>query len=166
MRKKRSKDKSDRSKKRLKRSTKMYCPLHGENTSHTTKECNTLKAKGKGKPKFYKKDFKKNSREFNLIEKKASLEKEKYLKYKIFNKASKKKTLVILELYESDSSSSEEEDSSSEESLSESSRMIGDFFLDALLRLLYLRHFASINAVSKLFELSLCSLMSDLLLFK
>ena len=43
--KKRSKSKSDRGKKRLKRSTKIYCSHHGENTSHTTKECNTLKAK-------------------------------------------------------------------------------------------------------------------------
>ena len=45
-----SKTKSDRGKKRLNRSTKMYCSHHGENTSHTTKECNTLKAKGKAKP--------------------------------------------------------------------------------------------------------------------
>ena len=113
--KKRSKYKSDRGKKRLKRSTKMYCSHHGENTSHTTKECNTLKAKGKCKPKFSKKDFKKKSREFNLIEKKASLEKAKYLKYKSLYKASKKKSPVVLELSDSDSSSSEEEDSSSEE---------------------------------------------------
>ena len=35
--KKRSKYKSDRGKKRLKRSTKMHCSHHGENTSHTTK---------------------------------------------------------------------------------------------------------------------------------
>ena len=33
--KKRSKTKSDRGKKRLKRSTKIYCSHHGENTSHT-----------------------------------------------------------------------------------------------------------------------------------
>ena len=71
------------------------------------------KAKGKGKPKFSKKDFKKKSIEFNLIENKGSLEKAKYLKYKSLNKASKKKSPVILELSESDSPSSEEEDSSS-----------------------------------------------------
>ena len=93
----------------------MYCSLHGENTSHNSNDCNTLKAKGKGKHKFSKKDFKKISRGFNLIEKKASLEKAKYLKYKSLNKASKKKSPVILELSESDSSSSEEEDSSSDE---------------------------------------------------
>ena len=114
-RKKRSKTKSDSGKKRLKRSTKMYCSHHGQNTIHNSKDCNTLKAIGKGKPKFSKKDFKKKSREFNLIGKKASLEKAKYLKYKSLDKASKKKSPVILELSESDSSSSEEEDSSSEE---------------------------------------------------
>ena len=36
--KKRSKSKSDRGKKRPKRSSKKYCSHHGENTSHTTKE--------------------------------------------------------------------------------------------------------------------------------
>ena len=114
-REKRSKTKSERGKKRLKRSTKKYCSHHGDNTSHTTKESNTLKAKGKAKPKFSKKDFKKKSREFNLIEKKSSLEKAKYLKYKSINKAYKKKSPVILKLSESDSSSREEEDSSIEE---------------------------------------------------
>ena len=57
--KKRTKTKSDRGKKRLKRSTKMYCSNHGENTSHNYKYCNTLKAKGKVKPKFSKKDSRK-----------------------------------------------------------------------------------------------------------
>ena len=110
----RSKSKSDRGKKRPKRSTKKYCSHHGENTSHTIKECDTLKAKGQARPKFSKKDFKKRSKEFNLIEKKASLEKAKYLKYKSLNKASKKNSPVILEISESDSSSSEDEYSSSE----------------------------------------------------
>ena len=75
----------------------MYCSLHGENTSHNSKDCNTLKSKGKAKPKLYKKDFKKKAREFNLIEKKVSQEKAKYLKYKSLNKASMKKSPVILE---------------------------------------------------------------------
>ena len=115
-RKKRTKTRSDRGKKRIKRSTKMYCSLHGDNTSHNSKDCNTLKYKGKSKPKFSKKDFKKRAREFNLIEKKDSQEKAKYLKYKILNKASsKKKTPVILEDSESDSSSSKEENYSDEE---------------------------------------------------
>ena len=76
-RKKRTKTKSDRGKKRIKRSTKMYCSLHGENTSHNSKDCNTLKSKGKAKPKFSKRDFKKKSREINLIDKKASQQKAK-----------------------------------------------------------------------------------------
>ena len=57
--------------------------------------------------------FNKKAREINLLEKKASQEKAKYLKYNILNKASsKKKTPVILEDSESDSSRSEEENSS------------------------------------------------------
>ena len=71
-REKRTKTKRDRGKKRINRSTKIYCSLHGENTSHNSKDCNTLKAKVKAKPKFSKKDFKKKAREFNLIKKKAS----------------------------------------------------------------------------------------------
>ena len=53
--KKRTKSKDDHGKKRKKRSTKMYCSLRGENTSHTSRECNILKSKGKEKPKLSKK---------------------------------------------------------------------------------------------------------------
>ena len=94
----------------------MYCSLHGKNTSHTSRECNVLKSKGKEKPKFSKKDSKKKSRETNLLEKKSSQHKAKYLKYKSLTKASsKKKTPVILEDSKSDSSSSSEEENSSDE---------------------------------------------------
>ena len=114
--KKRTKTKDDHGKKPKKRSTRMCCSLHGENTSHTSWECNVLKSKGKVKPKFSKKDFKKKSREINLLEKKSSQQLAKYLKYKSLNKASsKKKTLVILVDSESDSSSSSEEENSSAE---------------------------------------------------
>ena len=114
--KKRVKSKDEHGKKRKKRSTKLYCSLHGDNTSHTSRECNVLKSKGKETPKFSKKDFKKKSREVNLLEKQASHQREKYLKYKKLNKASsKKKTPVILEDSESNSSSSSEEENSSEE---------------------------------------------------
>ena len=114
-RKKRTKAKNDHGKKRIKHYTKMYCSLHGDNTSHNSKDCNVLKSKGKDKPEFSKRDFKKKAREFNIIEKKASQEKAKYLKHKSLNKASsKKKTPVILEDSESNSSSSEEENSSDE----------------------------------------------------
>ena len=78
--KKRTKTKNDHGKKRIKRSTKMYCYLHGDNTSHNSKECNVLKSKGKYKPKFSKRYFKKKAREINLLEKKSSQEKAKYLK--------------------------------------------------------------------------------------
>ena len=65
--KKRVKYKDKHGKKRKKHSTKLYCSLHGENTSHTSRKWNVLKYKGKEKPKFSKKDFKKKSREVNLL---------------------------------------------------------------------------------------------------
>ena len=88
--KKRTKSKDDHGKKRKKRSTKMYCSLHRDNTSHTSRKCNVLKSKGKENPKFSKRDFKKKSREIDLLEKKDFQEKAKYLKYKSLNKASSK----------------------------------------------------------------------------
>ena len=66
-RKKRTKTKNDCGKKLIKRSSKIYCSLHGYNTSHSSRECNVLKSKGKDKPKFSKRDFKKKSREINLL---------------------------------------------------------------------------------------------------
>ena len=71
------KSKDEHGKKRQKRSSKLYCSLHGENTSHTSRECNFLKSKGKEKTKFSKKDFKKKSRKVNLLEKQASHHKAK-----------------------------------------------------------------------------------------
>ena len=65
--KKRTKNKNDHGKKRTKRSTKMHCSLHGDNTSHNSRECNVLKSKGKDKPKFSKRDFKKKARDINLL---------------------------------------------------------------------------------------------------
>ena len=63
------------------------------------------------------KDYKSNSREVNLLEKEASHQRAKYLKYKKLNKAfSEKKTRVILdEPSESDSSSSSEAENSPDE---------------------------------------------------
>ena len=92
----------------------MYWSLHGENTSHTTRECNVLKAKGKEKPKFSKKDYKRKSREVNLLEREASHQREKYLKYKKLNKEfSKKKTRFIIDdPSESESYSSSDDDNS------------------------------------------------------
>ena len=45
--KRRTKTKNDHGQKRTKRSTKMYCSLHGDNTSHNAKKCNILKSSGK-----------------------------------------------------------------------------------------------------------------------
>ena len=50
------KSKEEHGKKLQKQHSKLYFSLHGENTSHTTRECNFLKAKGKEKPKCSKKD--------------------------------------------------------------------------------------------------------------
>ena len=114
--KKSTNSKDEHGKKRKKSSTKKYCSLHGDNTSHTSRECNVINSKGKEKPKFSKKEIKKKSREVNLLENKASHQKAKYLKYKSLNKASsKKKTPVILYDSESDSSSSSEEENSFDE---------------------------------------------------
>ena len=49
---KRLNSKDEHGKKRQKHSSKLYCSLCGENTSHTSRECNFLKAKVKEKPKF------------------------------------------------------------------------------------------------------------------
>ena len=100
-----------------KNKSKLYCSLHGENTSHTTMECKFLKAKGKEKPKYSAKYYKRKSRELNILEKEASHQRAKYLKYRKLNKAfSKKKTRVILDdPSESNSSSSSEADNSPDE---------------------------------------------------
>ena len=65
--KKRLKSKDEHGKKHQKLSSKLYCYLHVENTSHTSRGCNFLKSKGKENPKFSKKNFKKKSREVNLL---------------------------------------------------------------------------------------------------
>ena len=57
--KKRTKSKDEHGKKRKMHSTKMYCSIHGDNTSHKSRECNVLKSKGKEKPKLSKRDFNK-----------------------------------------------------------------------------------------------------------
>ena len=67
--KKRLNFKNEHGKKHQNQHYKLYCSLHGENASHTTRECNVLKAKGKEKPKFSKKDYKRKSRKVNLLEK-------------------------------------------------------------------------------------------------
>ena len=56
--KKRVKSKDEHGKKKQKLSSKLYCSLHGENTIHTSRECNVLKSKVKEKPMLSKKYFK------------------------------------------------------------------------------------------------------------
>ena len=74
--------------------------------------------KSKENPKYSTKDYKRKSKEVNLLKKEASRQRAKYLKYKKLKKAfSKKKTRVILDdPSESDSSSSTEADNSPDES--------------------------------------------------
>ena len=102
------KEQDEHGKKGHEKHSKLYCYLHGENTSHTTRECKVLKANTKYKPKYYTTDYKSQSREVNLLENEASHQRSKYLKYKKLSKAfSKKNTRVILDdPLDSDSSSS------------------------------------------------------------
>ena len=64
-----SKGQDEHGKKRQNQHPNMYYSLHGENTSHTTRECNVLKAKGKKSSNYFAKDYKKKPREVNLMEK-------------------------------------------------------------------------------------------------
>ena len=58
---KKFKEHEDNSKKHWKKNSSIYCSLHGENKSHTSRECNVLKKRTKDKenPKYGKKDYKK-----------------------------------------------------------------------------------------------------------
>ena len=63
------KGQDEHGKKRQRNISKLYCSLHGEDTSHTTRECKVLKTKDKDKPKYSTKDNKRKSRKVNLLEK-------------------------------------------------------------------------------------------------
>ena len=95
----------------------MYFSIHGKNTSHATRECKVLKTKVKDRPNYSTKDYKRRSREVNILEKEASHQKARYLRYKKLNKAfAKKKNLVILDdPSDSKSSSSSESHNSQNE---------------------------------------------------
>ena len=87
------KERQEHGKKRHDKQYLLYCSLHDENKSHTTRECKVLKAKTKDKPNYYTDYYKRKSRELNLLEKEAAHQRAKYLKYKKLNKAfAKKKT--------------------------------------------------------------------------
>ena len=63
------KEQDEHGKKRHKKHYSLYCSLHGENMSHTTRECKVIKARTKDNPKYITKDYKRKSREVNLLEK-------------------------------------------------------------------------------------------------
>ena len=48
---KKFKERGDNGKKRRKRNSSLYCSLHGENNSHTSRECKFLKSRDKYKDK-------------------------------------------------------------------------------------------------------------------
>ena len=52
------KERDENGKKRPKKNSSLYCSLHGENKSHTSRECKVLKARTKYKdnPKYENKD--------------------------------------------------------------------------------------------------------------
>ena len=56
------KEREDNRKKHRKKNYSIYCSLHGENKSHTSRECNVLKKRDKDKdnPKYGKKYYKEN----------------------------------------------------------------------------------------------------------
>ena len=79
---KRFKEREDNCKKHRKKKSSLYCSLHGENKTHTSRECKVLKAraKDKGNPKYVKNDYKKNFKELNLLQAEAAHQKSKYEK--------------------------------------------------------------------------------------
>ena len=58
---KKFKEHEDNGKKHRKKNSSLYCSLHGENNSHTYRECNVLKKRSKDKDnhKYEKKGYKK-----------------------------------------------------------------------------------------------------------
>ena len=63
------KEQDKNGKKYHKKSSSLYFSLRGENKSHTTRECKVLKAmtKDRDKPKYSTKDYKRKSRDVNLL---------------------------------------------------------------------------------------------------
>ena len=101
----------------------IYFSLHSENKRHTTRENKPPKArtKDKEKHKYSIKDYKRKSREVNLLGKKAAHQRAKYLKYKKLNKAFAKKktrkeeTVILDDTLDIDSSSIIEDQNSRDE---------------------------------------------------
>ena len=92
----------------------LYCSLHDENKSHTTRERKILRTKDREKNKHQTKDYKRNFKEEKHLEKESAHQRAKYLKDKNLNKyfakknTSKEETVILDETSDSDSFSSSE----------------------------------------------------------
>ena len=77
------KEREENGKKRRKKQSSLYCSIHGENKSHTSREWKVLKATAKDNenPKYGKKDYKKKFKKLNLLEREAAHQRAKYLNY-------------------------------------------------------------------------------------
>ena len=114
------KERDENGKKHHKKQSSIYCSIHGENKSLTTRECRVLKSRTKDryKPNHSTQDYNRKSREVNLLEKEASHQRAKYLKYKKLNKAFAKKknhkeeTVILDDTLDSNSSSSSKDKNS------------------------------------------------------
>ena len=97
---KKFKEREDNIEKRRKKNASLYCSLHIENKSHTSRECKFLKARDRDKcnPKYWKKDYKNNFKEINLFQAEPAHQKSKYEKLnKAFTKknTSKEETVIF-----------------------------------------------------------------------
>ena len=112
------KEREKNSKKHHKKISSLYCSLHGENKRHTSRECNVLKKRDKDKdsPKYGKNYYRRKFKELNVLEKEASHQRAKYLKYKNRNKdfaekkTPKEENIIIDDTLDSKSSSISEAD--------------------------------------------------------
>ena len=102
------------------RKSSLYCSLHGENKSHTSRKCKVLKARAKDKynHKYGKNYYKKKFTEFNLLRAEAAHQKSKYENLnKAFTKKKtfKEQTAVLDNSSDSNSSPSSESENSPDE---------------------------------------------------
>ena len=76
---KKTKEREDSGKKRCKNSS-LYCSLHGEKNSHTSRKCEVLKERPeeKDKSKYGKNYYKKKCKELNILQAEPTHQKSKY----------------------------------------------------------------------------------------
>ena len=77
---KKFKEREENGKKYLKKKSSLYCSLHGENKSHSSRKCKVLKerSKDKDKTKYGKKYYKKKFKELNILQAEAAHQNSKY----------------------------------------------------------------------------------------